>query len=66
VLLDDLDHSLGADGAATVTDRKAEALSHGDRLNQRDRPPDKGDSERHDPLWAAQVDASTSLSEEGN
>src|SRR6478735_2985132 len=36
-LLDDLGHRAGADGAATLTDREAEALFHGDRLDELDR-----------------------------
>src|SRR6478736_5859559 len=36
-LLDDLGHRAGADGAATLTDREAEALFHSDRLDQLDR-----------------------------
>src|SRR6478609_4150130 len=37
VLLDDLRDRAGADGAATFTDREAESLFDGDRLDQRDR-----------------------------
>src|ERR1700758_880306 len=33
-LLDDLDHPAGADGAATLADREAQTLVHGDGLDQ--------------------------------
>src|SRR6266581_8571081 len=36
VLLDDLDDPAGADGAAALADREAQALLHGDRLDQLD------------------------------
>ena len=37
VLLEDLDDRAGADGATTFADSEAEALFHGDRLDQVDR-----------------------------
>src|SRR6185312_2793545 len=36
LLLEDLGHGAGADGAATLADCEAEALVHGDRLDQLD------------------------------
>src|SRR5262245_62715291 len=36
LLLDDLRHPAGADGAAALADREAQALLHGDRLDQLD------------------------------
>src|SRR6478609_2796137 len=50
VLLDDLRHRAGADGAATLADREAEALFDGDRLNQRN--DHVGGVARHDHLGA--------------
>src|SRR3954452_828879 len=50
VLLDDLGDSTGADGTATLTDGEAQALLHGDRLDQLDRH--LGVVARHDHLGA--------------
>src|SRR4051812_6079558 len=50
VLLDDLGDSTGADGAATLADGEAQALLHGDRLDQLDRH--LGVVARHDHLGA--------------
>src|ERR1700712_5683472 len=49
-LLDDLHDRAGAHGAATLTDGEAEALFHGDRLDQLDRH--VGGVARHDHLGA--------------
>src|SRR5947209_19809502 len=50
VLLDDLRDATGADGPATLTDGEAQALLHGDRLDQLDRH--LGVVARHDHLGA--------------
>src|SRR5699024_6751398 len=50
VLLDDARHRASADRAATLTDREAEAILHGDRLDQLDRH--VGGVTRHDHLGA--------------